>query len=334
MEALLECGANIDAKNEQGLSPLILAAAAGNDANASFLAQKGADKTIQIPGGLTIFHMAADLNLVQTLRTLLDDDWLQKCHTLKNDKGQTPLDLAIIEGHVECVKLLMPSGNDYQDNVHDYIANKRAQFNYSTKGLSHTSPPNESRANATHQISPPLSQSNITDQIEQKAKNHASQILAKYPPNLNDNRIQKLKEQALHHKLQGNQEYAKLNWTHAIQSYTLAISAYPADATFYSNRSACFMNLHNYTEALEDAMTARVLNPTWPKAAFRLSTARLALHNYEDAAVAAWEGVQLNPGSDDLKRLLQQCVNEGKKAHQEKLLAVARDKEEEPSDLR
>jgi Flp pilus assembly protein TadD len=38
-----------------------------------------------------------------------------------------------------------------------------------------------------------------------------------------------------------------------IESYTKAIEEDPTDATFYSDRSACYMHLHDYDAALQDA---------------------------------------------------------------------------------
>jgi cytochrome c-type biogenesis protein CcmH/NrfG len=47
-----------------------------------------------------------------------------------------------------------------------------------------------------------------------------------------------------------------------------------------------------------------------------VATARLAQQRYEDAAVAAWEGLQLEPENAELKELLQRCVQKGRREHQ------------------
>ena len=72
----------LNAKNEQGLTPLLLAAAAGNDAHSKYLVEQGADVTLEFPnhhhdrGGpnqkTSIFRMAVDCNLVGTLAALLE----------------------------------------------------------------------------------------------------------------------------------------------------------------------------------------------------------------------------------------------------------------------
>jgi len=112
-------------------------------------------------------------------------------------------------------------------------------------------------------------------------------------------------------------------------------------ATLYSNRSACYLmmsqqqtiknagnqsTLTNGTpeedhatkllqQALYDAVVARHLRPDWPKAAYRVAVARCEAKRYEDAAVAAWEGLQHDPENAELKSLLQKCVKKGRKEH-------------------
>jgi len=73
------------------------------------------------------------------------------------------------------------------------------------------------------------------------------------------------------------------------------------------------MNLKNFNAALEDAVICKALKPDWSKAEYRLAIARLALLRYEDAAMAAWEGVKLSPDSEELQNLLKECVGEGRK---------------------
>ena len=53
-----------------------------------------------------------------------------------------------------------------------------------------------------------------------------------------------------------------------------------------SVRSACFMALGDYPGALRDAEACRRLQPQWAKACYRLAVARLALKQFEDAAVS------------------------------------------------
>jgi hypothetical protein len=68
-------------------------------------------------------------------------------------------------------------------------------------------------------------------------------------------------------------------------------------------------------EALKDAEICRNLRPTWVRGAYRLASARLALGQFEDAAVAAFEGVKLDNSNGEMKALLQKCVRMGQEEH-------------------
>ncbi|CAN0463564.1 unnamed protein product [Ectocarpus sp. 8 AP-2014] len=72
------------------------------------------------------------------------------------------------------------------------------------------------------------------------------------------------------------------------------------------------MSMKDYEKALVDAEVCRRLKPDWPKACYRMAVARLALGRFEDAALAAWEGVQLDNDNAQLKSLLQTCVEKGR----------------------
>jgi len=75
------------------------------------------------------------------------------------------------------------------------------------------------------------------------------------------------------------------------------------------------MALKQYDEALYDSVVCRVLKPDWTKGCFRLTVAWLALGRYEDAALSAWEGMQLDNDNEELKNLLQKSVKLGKIEH-------------------
>lgn len=47
--------------------------------------------------------------------------------------------------------------------------------------------------------------------------------------------------------------------------YTEALSADPQNCILYSNRSAAYLRLGQYSTALDDAIKARLINPKWPK---------------------------------------------------------------------
>lgn len=51
----------------------------------------------------------------------------------------------------------------------------------------------------------------------------------------------------------------------AVRLYSEALGADPQNCILYSNRSAAYLRLGQYSTALEDAVKARLINPKWPK---------------------------------------------------------------------
>ncbi len=120
------------------------------------------------------------------------------------------------------------------------------------------------------------------------------------------------------YKKKGNQYYKDKKYEDALNSYSLAIQLHGCDETFWSNRSVVYLALNLPSEALADAEICRSLKPDWPKGCYRLGAARMACGLYEDAAVAAFEGIKLDNNNMDLKRLTQEAVKKGKEEYQRK----------------
>lgn len=316
MAALIAHGADVNARSETIPPPLVLAMAAGNDAHGAFLLQSGADVTASIhfvlqPGNVTMYHMAADMNLPGTLAQLIErcNDPSTPWQEQTNDQGYTSLDLAAKEGHTRCVTLLLTAaaatGNGAtEDDAAEYIAKWRLDPAKAAEPALPTVP---------FEPHKPPSDSNDEDPIEATAKREAASILLQHSA-ATDGITDDAKMLALKHKAAGNAHYANHEWSAAATAYSAAVAADPTDAAFYSNRSACYLSLDQCDAALSDAVVARCLQPLWPKAAYRVAVARAALNRYEDAAVAAWEGLQLNPDSAELQRLLRACVAKGRGA--------------------
>ena len=55
------------------------------------------------------------------------------------------------------------------------------------------------------------------------------------------------------------------DFTQAIDQFTAAIELNRSNYTLYSNRSAAYIRLGRYAEALEDAKKTLELKPDWPK---------------------------------------------------------------------
>jgi tetratricopeptide (TPR) repeat protein len=106
-------------------------------------------------------------------------------------------------------------------------------------------------------------------------------------------------------KAKGNAAYQGGDFKAAIKWYTTALSitggAATSDATFYSNRSAAYCQLGQYTKALDDGRRAVALKPDWAKGHHRVGTAAYALGQHHDAAAAFRAGLSLVPEDPTLR---------------------------------
>ena len=300
MEELLACGADVNAHQENGIpTPLVLAVAAGNDSHAKHLLQiPDISLDTRLPGNVTLFHMAADLNLVGTLALLLEKEQAEAILMQKNHDGFTALDLAAQEGHVGCVLLLLPETDGKTPTEGD--AKTFIEGYQRINGKKETTAPPKTKEN-------PEDASPVTDATEDEAHRKAALVVA------SDDASEADVQKAADFKAQGNAHFVKKEWKQAHGFYSQAIDANPKEAAFYSNRSSCNMMMQQPKEALQDAVMARTLRPDWSKACYRMAVARLELDRYEDAALAAWEGLQQDQSNEELKSLLQKCVKRGRK---------------------
>ena len=182
----------------------------------------------------------------------------------------------------------------------------------------------------------------IGDKLIEEAQQKASKILLTSSPSLDENPM--LGDQ---YKNDGNKKFGNKQWDGAYEDYSQAIDLNYKDATYYSNRSACLIQLDRPEEALEDAVFARTLRPDWSKACYRTAVALLAIaeqqqngstttttddddncntdHDvdvgdiddslFETAAMVAWDGLLLDPKNNDLKVLLRKCAKLGRQAY-------------------
>ncbi|XP_060935836.1 tetratricopeptide repeat protein 28 [Limanda limanda] len=83
----------------------------------------------------------------------------------------------------------------------------------------------------------------------------------------------------------------------AVRLYSEALTADPQNCILYSNRSAAYLRLGQYSTALDDAIKARLINPKWPKAYFRQGVALQYLGRHADALAAFASGLAQDPKS-------------------------------------
>lgn len=102
-EAVLEC-----VEEEQGWSPLALSALLGRTACLRLLLLHGARPTGRSPRtGATPLHAAAALGKTECLGILLRSAKGSDAANVKDSSSRTPLMLAVLKGHTDCVELLL-----------------------------------------------------------------------------------------------------------------------------------------------------------------------------------------------------------------------------------
>ncbi|XP_050299963.1 tetratricopeptide repeat protein 28 isoform X2 [Anthonomus grandis grandis] len=86
----------------------------------------------------------------------------------------------------------------------------------------------------------------------------------------------------------------------AVALYTDALQLDPTNHILYSNRSAARVKQGLFSQALQDAITARDLCPSWPKAYYRQGVALQCLGRHGEALAAFSQGLGQDPSSQQL----------------------------------
>ena len=103
----IEQGADVNAQDELGWTPLYWAASLGRTDVAKFLIDKGADVQRAATDGGTALHQAARAGDNELVELLLEKD---ADANVKDGQGRTPLSLAEKRGHTEIVEILSKHG--------------------------------------------------------------------------------------------------------------------------------------------------------------------------------------------------------------------------------
>ncbi len=108
IEAWLAAGAEVDAKDEKGVTALMHASAEGHTESVEVLLDAGADVDAQANDGLTALMVVARGN-TETARALLEAG---ADVNAKAQQGVTPLMVAVAMGNAEIVQLFLDAGAD------------------------------------------------------------------------------------------------------------------------------------------------------------------------------------------------------------------------------
>jgi stress-induced-phosphoprotein 1 len=93
----------------------------------------------------------------------------------------------------------------------------------------------------------------------------------------------------------------------AVKLYSQAIAGDEGDHTLYGNRSAAYLALGLYEQALWDGRKAIALDGGWGKGYYRLGCAHMALSQWAAAAQALETGLELAPDAPDMAARLAQA---------------------------
>eukprot|EP00884_Botryococcus_braunii_P016908 jgi/Botrbrau1/3900/Bobra.0183s0121.1 len=112
-------------------------------------------------------------------------------------------------------------------------------------------------------------------------------------------------------KEKGNEHFKAGRYAEATDCYSRALENDENNAVLYSNRSAAYLQLKEYTKALSDADTCLKLQPGWDKGHFRKGSAlenidlRQALAAYKDGLACNAENAELARKVSTLRQQLK-----------------------------
>lgn len=109
-EALVACGSPLEATDDRGLTPVVLAAAVGNGQTVAALAKAGADVGLIVSGGATVAHMCAERGDLEALQAVASGKHGNAAVRAVDGDGRTPLDVAEVGSHQACAEFLASLG--------------------------------------------------------------------------------------------------------------------------------------------------------------------------------------------------------------------------------
>ncbi|XP_071932175.1 uncharacterized protein [Coffea arabica] len=311
-EYLTECGADPSIPSHLGAMALHHSAGIGDTELLKFLISRGVDVDLQSDAGTPLIW-AAGHGQQDAVRILLEHRANAGAHVNVTAGGATPLHIAADHGSPEILECLLKAG-----------ANPDSLDEEGVKPIEVAAARGHRRAveilfPVTSQI-PTVSEWSVdgilehveseTDKVKEvKQVNKQKAVSA---PEVTPETRKKASEA----KARGDEAFKRKDFSLAVDAYSQAIDFDPTDATLHSNRSLCWLRLGQADHALSDARACRALRPDWPKACYREGAALRLLQKFEEAASAFYEGVTLDPENKELVAAFREAVDAGRKFHE------------------
>ncbi|KAK1645255.1 hypothetical protein QYE76_063060 [Lolium multiflorum] len=331
---LLDHGANPNKIDGTGFAALHAAAKNGNEAIVRLLLSRGA--TVDIAGVHgTPLHTAASYGNPGALKILLDH------HADPNGVSEvsgTPIATALDSTKhglsesisLHCVKLLVKAGADVNSANPDtplVVATKYGLadcIKYLLEAGADPNIPDKEHGRLPLQIAASFGKRSLveilfpfTSPIRAVANWSVQGIIAhqksrcsipKKPRNKTMDKIADLKSQ-------GKNAVKRKDYLGASKLYSEALELDNCDATLYSNRSLCYVQIGKSQKALLDADVCIARRPNWVKGYYRKGAAHMSLKEHKKAVEAFLDGLKLDPGNAEIEKVLWESLEAMKKDH-------------------
>ena len=292
---------------------IIMAAVACSDEGVVALVEAGADVGMLLSGNLTLLHICAEQNLLAAAAAIVKTETGRKCCVIETTDGNRPLHLAAMHGQESMVRLLLPhsgvggEGADVPALLRDGKERLRL-WEAAHAGDGASVGPDSQQQGGSSAAGASNGGGNAGGSGSSVGnKPRSTRALEPVTPAASPEAAARADAA----KDAGNAHFKAKRFAQALEAYTEAIQQQGDDATFWSNRSACFLSMGDAPNALLDAEVCRRLRPDWTKGCYRLAAARMELGLFEDAAVAAFEGLKIENDNLPLKTLCQEAVKRG-----------------------
>jgi ankyrin repeat protein len=330
MNVLLPLKPQLELKNYDGNTPLILAAKGRQQCTMRALIDAGADVNFQTSTGGSAAHFAASMGDLEGVRYLVSRN-----ANILHEKSETgsllhwaahsgdvgvvgamiyefgiPVDITDLHGGTALFTALFVKKSDVVQFLLEHGADPQATIGGDLSTPLHIAVEHGDVADVKLLLAfgaNPAALNNdkdtpvsLAEQLVEKRPELRTALkeLTKVSPT-----PEKRAEDAARFKAHGNKVFAEGENVKAAKFYSLAIQLERSNHVFFSNRAACYFNLKQYPQALYDACRCIQLAPKWPKGYFRKGATQLALKNIAGASASCEEGLRLDPSSTDLINL-------------------------------